>query len=385
MAHDPDTSAITAGRDDSQSLATPLWAATVWASDGLDDTADRATSLRASAYYGRYANPTVSQFEKAIAELEGAESAMAFASGMGAIASVVLAFCNSGSHIVAQNTLYGGTLAFLEGPGRRLGIDVTYVDPSQSGAFSAAVQPGRTMLILAETPSNPRLSISNLVELGAIKGPFTVVDSTLATPITQRPLDYGVDLVLHSATKGIGGHNDAMLGVVAGEKDLIDALWLYGVLHGATASPYDALNGLRGIRTLPVRLRQQSSSALKIANALQEHQEVSCVMYPHLSSHPQYTLAKEQMSNGGSLIACEIRGGVEAVRQMFTRLEIINCATSFGGTETLVCHPLTSTHVGLPTEMLTAMGVTDGLIRLSIGLEHPDDIIAELTAALSPR
>ncbi len=383
MAHNPDTNAVTAGRDGSQPLATPLWATTVWSSEGLDDTASRASSLRAPNYYGRHANPTVSQFENAIADLEGAESAMAFGSGMGAIASIVLAFCNSGSHIVAQNTLYGGTLAFLEGPCRRLGIDVTYVDPSVPGAFSAAIQLGRTMLILAETPSNPRLSICNLTELGAIKGPFTVVDSTLATPLSQRPLDHGINLVMHSATKGIGGHNDAMLGVVAGEKDLIDALWAYGVLHGATASPYDALNGLRGIRTLPVRLRQQSSSALKIANVLQEHPAVSSVMYPHLASHPQYALAKEQMGNGGSLVSFEIHGGLEAIREMFNKLKLVHAATSFGGAETLICHPLTSTHVGLPAEMLATMGVTMGLIRLSVGLEHPDDIIAELTTALS--
>ena len=188
VPQNPDTTAITTGRDGSHSLATPLHTSSVWASDGLDDTASRATATRSSAFYSRYANPTVTQFENAIAELEGAESAMAFASGMGAIASVVLAFCHSGSHIVAQNTLYGGTLSFLEGPCRRLGIDVSYVDASTAGAFASAVQPGRTMLVLAETPSNPRLSISNLTELGAIKGPFTVVDSTMATPLAQRPL-----------------------------------------------------------------------------------------------------------------------------------------------------------------------------------------------------
>jgi len=385
VPQNPDTTAITTGRDGSHSLATPLHTSSVWASDGLDDTAARATATRSSAFYSRYANPTVTQFENAIAELEGAESAMAFASGMGAIASVVLAFCHSGSHIVAQNTLYGGTLSFLEGPCRRLGIDVSYVDASTAGAFAAAVQPGRTMLVLAETPSNPRLSISNLTELGAIKGPFTVVDSTMATPLAQRPLEHGVDLVLHSATKGIAGHNDAMLGVVAGEKDLIDALWAYSVLHGATASPYDALNGLRGIRTLPIRLRQQSTSALQIATALQDHPQVSCVMYPHLSSHPQHELAMKQMSCGGSLVAFEIAGGIDAVRRTFAALKIVRSATSFGGPETLLCHPQTSTHVGLPADMLAAMGVTDGLVRLSVGLEHSDDIIADVVAALSAR
>ena len=223
---------------------------------------------RGREFYSRYSNPTVRSFEEAIAELEGADDALAFASGMGALASTVLAICSSGDHIVAQRQLYAGTIAFLQGPCQRLGIDLTLVDGVAPGAFAAAVRPGRTMLVLAETPSNPRLELVDLDELAAIRGPLTVVDSTFATPLGQQPLAHGVDLVVHSATKGIAGHNDATLGVIAGEQELLDAIWSYSVLHGATPSPFDALNALRGVRTLAVRTAHQTASAQRIAEWL---------------------------------------------------------------------------------------------------------------------
>lgn len=382
MQHQPETAAVVAGRDDSRALAPALWPATVWESDDLDDATRRATGTRTESFYSRYANPTVTQFERAVAHLEGAESALAFASGMGAVASVVLSFCHSGSHIVAQNNLYGATLSFLQGPCARWGIETTFVDPMIPGSFAAAVIPGRTTLVIAETPSNPRLALTNLEELGAIAGPFTVVDSTMATPMGQRPLDFGIDIVLHSATKGIGGHNDALLGVIAGEKDLIDAVWGYSVMHGATASPHDALNGLRGIRTLAVRVNHQNSSALRLARKLEGHRAVAQVVHPFLESHPQHDLARQQMRLGGSMLSIELNGGIEACRRVLSACELIRVATSFGGPETLVCHPATSTHVGLHPDDLAAMGVTDGLLRMSVGLEDPDDLLSDFLAAL---
>ena len=230
----PGTKAVAAGRgQQGTSLTPPLWATSVWQTAGLDDTRKRATATRADNFYSRYANPTVRAFEEAIAELEDAEDALAFASGMGAIASVVFGLCSSGDHVVAQRQIYAGTSAFLQGPCARLGIDVSWVDGTVPGAFAAAVVPGRTMLVIAESPSNPRLDIVDLDELGAISGPFTLVDSTFATPLGQQPVHHGVDLVLHSATKGICGHNDATLGVVAGDRDVLADLWAYSVLHGA--------------------------------------------------------------------------------------------------------------------------------------------------------
>lgn len=383
MEKKSDTTAITSGRSNATSLSAALWGSTVWESENLDDAKARATGFRSQNFYTRYANPTVSQFESAIAELEHSESALAFASGMGAVASTVLALCSNGSHIVAQNNMYGATLAFLQGPCARFGIETTFVDPTVPGSFAAAVIPGRTVLVLAETPSNPLLTVTDLEEIGKIAGPFTVVDSTMATPLGQQPLSHGVDLVLHSATKGIGGHNDALLGVIAGEKELVDAIWSYSVMHGATPSPHDALNALRGIRTLPVRIARQHETLLLIADALSSHSRVTAVHHPFLASHPQHDIAHTQMSYGGTVLSFELDGDYETCSQFVRALSLAHIATSFGGPETLICHPATSTHVGLSPEEKQKVGVTDGLLRLSVGLENPADLIDDIVSALN--
>ncbi len=349
----------------------------------MDDAHRRATRLRADEFYGRYANPTVRSFEEVVAELEGAEDAMAFGSGMGAIATTVLALCSAGDHIVAAKQLYAGTLAFLQGPCARFGIEVTLVDGTTPGAFASAVQPGRTTIVMAETPSNPRLELCDLDELGSIMGPFTVVDSTFATPLGQQPLAHGVDLVLHSATKGIAGHNDATIGVIAGEKELIDAIWAYGVLHGAMASPFDALNALRGARTLGVRTAHQTATAQRLGEWLEQHPAVARVHYPGLASHPQHDLAKRQMRQYGTVLAFELAGGRDAVGLLLDRIQLARRATSLGGPETLVCHPMTTTHASLTPQEQADTGVTEGLVRVSLGLEDPGDIIADFTRALA--
>jgi cystathionine beta-lyase/cystathionine gamma-synthase len=379
----PETTAITAGRDASGALSPTIWTSTTWQSNGLDETSKAATSIHKTGNYARYSNPSVRDFERAVAELEGAEDALAFGSGMGAITSIILALCSTGDHIVAQSQLYGGTVAFLNGPCKRLGIDVTFVDGSEPGAFAAAVKQGKTMLVLAESPSNPQMGVVDFSELASIKGPYTVVDSTLATPLGQSPLAHGVSLVMHSATKGIAGHNDATLGVVAGEKDLIDAIWTYAVLHGATASPYDAVNGLRGIRTLGVRLAHQCNSAMELATRLSTHKAISAVHYPGLSTHPQHALAAKQMRQFGSLLSFEVVGGKDAARKVVDGLKLVRPAVSLGGPETLICHPASSTHVGVsPEDQLTA-GITQGLLRASVGLESATDVIADFQQVLA--
>jgi cystathionine beta-lyase/cystathionine gamma-synthase len=379
----PETTAITAGRDASGALSPTIWTSTTWQSNGLDETSKAATSIHKTGNYARYSNPSVRDFERAVAELEGAEDALAFGSGMGAITSIILALCSTGDHIVAQSQLYGGTVAFLNGPCKRLGIDVTFVDGSKPGAFAAAVKPGKTMLVLAESPSNPQMGVVDFSDLASIKGPYTVVDSTLATPLGQSPLAHGVSLVMHSATKGIAGHNDATLGVVAGEKDLIDAIWTYAVLHGATASPYDAVNGLRGIRTLGVRLAHQCNSAMELATRLTTHKAISAVHYPGLSTHPQHALAAKQMRQFGSLLSFEVVGGKDAARKVVDGLKLVRPAVSLGGPETLICHPASSTHVGVsPEDQLTA-GITQGLLRASVGLESATDVIADFQQVLA--
>jgi cystathionine beta-lyase/cystathionine gamma-synthase len=238
-------------------------------------------------------------------------------------------------------------------------------------------------MVIAESPSNPRLELVDLDELGSIMGPFTVLDSTFATPLGQQPLAHGVDIVIHSATKGIAGHNDATIGVVAAERELIDAIWSYGVLHGAMASPFDALNALRGLRTMAVRTTHQAASAQRLAEWLEQHPAVAAVHYPGLASHPQHDLAKRQMRQYGTVLAFELAGGREAARQLLQRIELVRCATSLGGPETLMCHPMTTTHASLTPDEQADTGVTAGLMRVSVGLEDPDDLVADFAHALA--
>ena len=382
--HKPATRAITAGRASSgRALAPALWASSVWESTDLADANRRATKLRSTEFYGRYANPTVNSFEEAVAALEGAESSLAFASGMGAISTVVLALCSAGDHIVAQRQLYSATLAFLQGPCKRFGINVTFVDGTEPGAFAAAVQPGRTMLVIAETPSNPLLELVDLDEVGALRGPITLVDSTFATPVGQQPIAHGVHLSLHSATKGIAGHNDATLGVISGESELLDSIWSYSVLHGATASPFDALNALRGIRTLSVRTTHQAASALHIAETLQRHPAVGAVHYPGLHTHKQHDLAKRQMDHFGTVLTIDLAGGRAAAEHLLSTVKLVHVATSLGGPETLMSHPRTTTHSSLTDAEAGQQGVGPGLLRISIGLEDPGDLLTDLTNGLS--
>ncbi len=380
----PETRAVRAGRTPGvRAMAPVLWASTTFEIDSLADGRRMAHSSRASEFYSRHGNPTVNAFEDAVAELEGAEAARAFASGMGAIAGVVLGLCSKGDHVVAQKQAYGGTTQLLAGVCPRFGIDVTFVDATRPGAFSEAVIPGRTMLVLAETPANPLLDLVDLDELGAIKGPITAVDSTLATPLGVRPLDHGVQLTIHSATKAMAGHNDATLGVVAGARDLVDALWGFAVLQGACASPFDAMNGLRGLRTLGPRLRQQEETAVAVGRLLESHPGVSWVRHPRLESHPQFALGARQYQRFGGVLSFELADGFEAGARFVDSVRLCRQATSMGGPETLVTHPASTTHAGLLPEELAAAGITPGTVRMSCGLEHTDDVLADITHALT--
>ena len=379
----PETAAILAGRvEGERSLAPVLYPSSTFEFFTVEEGRRQATSIAPERFYSRYGNPTINAFEATIAELEGAEAARAFASGMGAISAVVLGICSSGDHIVAQRQLYAGTQLFLQTACPRFGIDVTFVDGTQPGAFAEAVVPGKTMLVLAETPANPRLDIIDLDALGSIVNALTVVDSTFATPMGQTPLAHGVDLVLHSATKGIAGHNDATIGVVAGSEDLMAWLWGFAVLHGANASPYDAYNAHRGVRTLGIRLRQQTESARLLADFLEAHDAVSDVRYPGLASHPQHELAVRQMRSMGGLLTFDLAGGLQAGRRFVEATSIARQATSLGGPETLLCHSATTTHVSLTPEELEASGIGEGTVRVSCGLENVDDLVADFGRGL---
>jgi len=387
MPEDPqhlDTTAITAGRGASaDSLAPVLFPSTTYTVDTIADQAAMVSAARPSKLYSRFGSPTVRELEDLVAELEGAEAALAAASGMATVTSVLMGLCSSGDHVVATKQVFSVTYAMLAMHLPRFGIDVTLVDGTDAEAIVAAVVPGKTQVVLVETPANPALSLVDLDAVGAIKGPITVVDSTFAGPAVQRPLEHGADLVLHSATKGIAGHNDALLGVVAGSAELIDAIWAWQSAMGAQASPFDAWNGIRGARTLGVRTRQQAESALELASFLEAHPAVELVSYPHLPSHPQHDLAKRQMATGGTVVAFEVRGGADGATTFAQRCRLARIALSLGGPETLITHPATFGARYTPAERAD-LGITDGLIRLSVGLEHVDDLRRDLAQALEP-
>jgi cystathionine beta-lyase/cystathionine gamma-synthase len=241
----------------------------------------------------------------------------------------------------------------------------------------------RTQLVWVETPANPMMGIVDLEAIGALRGPFTVVDSTMATPAVQNPHDFGLDFVVHSATKGIAGHNDALLGVVTAERELIDVVWGHHVLHGAVASPFDAFLGLRGLRSMHARLRQQTETAQALAERLEGHDRVARVLYPGLVSHPSHEIASRQMRNGGSIVVIDLHGGHHAGVTAVERVEVATPAVSLGGPETLVTHPASMSAATLGPDERAAMGISDGLLRISVGLEHVDDVIDDIVAAVS--
>ncbi len=378
-----DTRAIRGGRSWSgESLAPVLFPSTTYEVASVDDHRRMAGTPRPGHYYSRFGSPSAQEFEQAVAVLEGAEAALASASGMAAITGLVFGLCSAGDHIVVQRQLFSVTSALFTAHCPRFGIEVSFVDGTDNAQFAEAVRPGRTQLVFVETPANPALSLTDISAVAAIPGPFTVVDSTFATPVVQHPLDLGADLVLHAATKGLAGHNDALLGVVAGSKELIDAVWGWHVVQGGQASPFDAWNGLRGIRTLAVRVRQQCATAQALAEHLEAHPAVAWVSYPGLASHPQRALAERQMTAGGTTIAVELAGGFGAAQRFCESTRVARIALSLGGPETLVTHPATIVSHLTPDER-AGLGVTDGLVRISVGLEHVDDLKADLDAALA--
>jgi cystathionine beta-lyase/cystathionine gamma-synthase len=294
----------------------------------------------------------------------------------------MLTFCGAGDHVVAQSSTFSVTNQLFTMLAPRLGIDVTFVDATNADEVRAAVRPGKTQLVFVESPANPGLAVVDLDAIGSIEGPFTVCDSTFAPPPVQQTLAHGIDIVLHAATKGIAGHNDAMLGVIAAERDLIAAVWVNHLMVGAVCSPFDAWNALRGIRTLHARVRQQSETAQALGEFLESHPAVARVLYPGLDSHPQRDVAKRQMTNGGTVLTFELAGGLEAGRQFVERVEVAQVAPSLGGPETLVVHPPTMTAATLTPDERAAMGIGEGMIRVSVGLEHADDVIADFRQSL---
>ena len=336
--------------------------------------------------YSRSQNPTRMAYERCVADLEGGRQGYAFASGLAA-ASTVLDLLDSGSHVIAMDDLYGGTYRLFERVRRRsAGLDFTFLDLNDAQALKAALKPN-TRMIWAETPTNPMLKLVDLAKVGAFArkhGLILVVDNTFCSPMLQRPLEFGADLVLHSATKYLNGHSDMVGGiVVAGENaELAEQMAFLQNSVGAVAGPFDSFLAMRGLKTLHLRMQAHCESAMAIAQWLAKHPAVERVIYPGLKSHPQHALAKRQMDGFGGIISVEIKGGLRKARRMLERCKLFALAESLGGVESLIEHPAIMTHASVPPANRKRLGISDGLIRLSVGVEDLSDLVAELDAAL---
>ncbi len=344
-----------------------------------------ASTPRHSEYYTRDGNPTVADTERLIASLEAAEACLLTASGMGAMSTAVLGLTRQGDHVVAQRSHYMGTTQLMSEVLPRFGIEVSVVDQTDVDALAAAGQP-KTRLIGIETPANPLLSLTDLAHIGDVarrSGALTLCDNTIGTPINQRPLGCGIDLVVHSATKFLGGHHDLMAGAIAGSKSLVDQIWREHVVFGCVADPFAAWLLMRGLRTLPLRVRQQNATALRIAQYLERHPKVARVHYPGLPSHPQHVLAQRQMSGGfGGLLSFELAGGYRAGNAFINGMQIPARAVSFGGFESLATQPAAMWSGSIGDTAAAAAGIAPGLIRFAVGLEHPTDLLEDFERTL---
>jgi len=336
--------------------------------------------------YSRTQNPTRMAYERCIADLEGGTQGYAFGSGLGG-ASTVLDLLDSGSHVIAMNDLYGGTYRLFERVRRRsAGLDFTFVDLNDAAALKAALKPN-TRMVWAETPTNPMLTVVDLAKVGAFArkhGLIFVVDNTFCSPILQRPLEYGADLVLHSATKYLNGHSDMVGGVVVagGNKALAEQMAFLHNSVGAVAGPFDSFLAMRGLKTLHLRMRAHCDGASVLAAWLEKHPAVERVIYPGLKSHPQHALAKRQMDGPGGIISIVVKGGLRKARRVLERCTLFALAESLGGVESLIEHPAIMTHASVPPANRKKLGISDGLIRLSVGVEDIADLRAELDDAL---
>ncbi|KKM10983.1 methionine gamma-lyase [Clostridiales bacterium PH28_bin88] len=383
-----DTLAVRAGQENydpvTGAIATPIYQTTNYAVANVDEGAARCVDLEAGYIYTRLWNPTQKALEEKVAALEGGEAALATGSGVAAITAFFTEVLKSGDHVVSDGTVYSATQYFFSEILPKFGVEVTFVDTSNPGNVEQAIRQN-TRVIYFETPANPTIKlvdIAKVVEIAKGHGIMTAVDSTFASPYLQRPLSVGVDVVIHAATKYLGGHGDVQGGVVIGKKDLIMKI-REGTLKnmGGIIDPFAAWLIIRGIKTLAIRMEKHCANAMAVARYLEAHPKVDRVYYPGLPSHPQHELAKRQMSGFGGMIAFEVKGGLEAGKTLLNSVRLCRLAVSLGDADTLIQHAASMTHVLVPREERLKAGITDGLIRLSVGIEDHRDIVADLEQA----
>jgi len=365
-------------------VSSPIWLTTTFRADSNEHFAELAAAARPAEFYTRYGNPTHKEAEAALCALEGGAAALLTSSGMGAVFAAVVSSVSAGDHVVSQRNLYAGTETLMKELAR-FGVEVTYADQTRPEAFAEALRP-TTKLIYVETPTNPLMTLTDLAavaELGRARGVTTVVDNTFATPVNQRPLELGIDVAVHSATKYLGGHHDITAGcLVSASKEFAERAWRFSLVAGATMSPFDAWLLLRGLRTLGLRVERHNRNALALAQFLERHPRVACVHYPGLESHPQHELARRQMLGFTGMLSFELRGSYEEAARVIAALKLATYAASLGGYETLVVHPAAMWGLQLSAEQKDEMGVGASLLRVSVGLEDEHDLIADFAQAL---
>ena len=368
-------------------LAMPIYQTSTFIFDSAEQGGRRFALEEAGYIYTRLGNPTTTVLENKIAVLEEGEAGVAMSSGMGAISSTLWTVLKAGDHIVTDKTLYGCTFALMNHGLTRFGVEVTFVDTSNLDEVKNAMKKN-TRVVYLETPANPNLKIVDLEALSKIAhtnpNTLVIVDNTFATPYMQKPLKLGADIVVHSVTKYINGHGDVIAGLVVTNKELADQIRFVGLkdMTGAVLGPQDAYYIIRGMKTFEIRMERHCANAKKVVEFLNKHPKIEKVYYPGLETHPGYEIAKKQMKDFGAMISFELKGGFEAGKTLLNNLKLCSLAVSLGDTETLIQHPASMTHSPYTKEEREAAGITDGLVRLSVGLENVEDIIADLEQGL---
>ncbi|HET6255602.1 MAG TPA: O-succinylhomoserine sulfhydrylase [Puia sp.] len=364
--------------------SSPLFLTSSFCYDDAEDMRAVFADEKDAFMYSRFSNPTVQEFTDRLCALEGAEAGFATASGMAAIVATFLSFLKKGDHFLSCNAIFGSTHTIITKYLPKYGIEYTYVNAADPASWESAIRPNTKMIYL-ETPTNPGLDIIDLEAAGALARKHNLifnVDNCFATPIGQTPIQFGADLVVHSATKWLDGQGRVLGGAIVGKKELIKEVYLFCRSTGPSLSPFNAWVLSRSLETLDVRMERHSANALHIAKALESHSAISNLKYPFLPSHPQYEIAKRQMTNGGGIVCFELKGGLQAGRSFLDNLKMLSLTANLGDTRSIASHPASTTHARLTPEERAAVGITDGLIRISVGLEHRDDILQDILQAL---
>jgi O-succinylhomoserine sulfhydrylase len=375
---------IRANQTPDKEHSSPLFLTSSFCYDDAEDMRAVFADEKDAFMYSRFSNPTVQEFTDRLCALEGAEAGFATASGMAAIVASFLSLLKKGDHLLSCNAIFGSTHTIITKYLPKYGIEYSYVNAADPASWESAIRP-TTKMIYLETPTNPGLDVIDLEAAGALARKHNLilnVDNCFATPIGQTPVQYGADLVVHSATKWLDGQGRVLGGAVLGKKELIKEVYLFCRSTGPSLSPFNAWVLSRSLETLDVRMERHSSNALFIAKELESHPAITNLKYPFLPSHPQYTIAKRQMTNGGGIVCFELKGGLQAGRNFLDKLKMLSLTANLGDTRSIASHPASTTHAKLNPEERAATGITDGLIRISVGLEHRDDILQDILQAL---